>query len=86
MQQYCELVDCQGLKQLSAERRQRDSLKSFEHSVEVWKDWISLTKEFAIFGDLKSFLQRNCYQPSARYRVRIQQRGTQAERSSDEQR
>ena len=41
MQQYFEIVDWQGLKQPS-ERRQRDSLKSFERSVEVWKDWIHL--------------------------------------------
>ena len=47
MQQYFELVDRQGLKLPSAERRQRDSLKSFERSVEVWKDWIRLKKEFA---------------------------------------
>jgi len=38
MDQYFELVDWQGLKLPSAERRQRDSLKSFERSVEVWKD------------------------------------------------
>ena len=47
MQQYFELVDWQGLKLPSAERRQRDSLKSFECSVEVWKDWIRLKKELA---------------------------------------
>jgi len=35
MQQYFELVDWQGLKLPSAERRQRDSLTSFERSVEV---------------------------------------------------
>jgi len=35
MQQYFELVDWQGLKLPSAERRQRDSFKSFERSVEV---------------------------------------------------
>jgi len=40
MQQYFDLVDWQGLKLLSAERRQRNTLKSFERSVEVWKDWI----------------------------------------------
>jgi len=42
-----ELVDWQGLKLPSAERRQRDSLKGFERSVEVWKDWIRLKKELA---------------------------------------
>ena len=42
MQQYFELVDWQGLKLLSAERRQRDSLNFFERSVEVWKDYIRL--------------------------------------------
>jgi len=38
MQQYFELVDWQGLKLPSAKRRQRDTLKSFERSVEVQKD------------------------------------------------
>jgi len=38
MQQYFELLDWQGLKLPSAERRQRDSLKGFERSVEVRKD------------------------------------------------
>ena len=51
MQPYFELVDWQGLKLLSAERRQRDSLKRFEHSVEVWKNWIRLEKEFATLGE-----------------------------------
>jgi len=51
MQQYFELVDWQGLKLPSAERRQRDSLKRFEHSVEVWKNWIRLEKEFATLGE-----------------------------------
>ena len=50
MQQYFELVDSQGLKLPSAKRRQRDSLKYFERSVEVWKDWIRLKKEFATLG------------------------------------
>ena len=51
MQQYFELVDWQGLKLPSAERRQRDSLKGFERSVEVWKDWIRLKKELATLGE-----------------------------------
>ena len=51
MQQYFKLVDWQGLKMLSAERRQRDSLKGFERTVEVWKDWIRLKKELATFGE-----------------------------------
>jgi len=51
MQQYFELVDWQGLKLPSAERRQRDSLKSFERSAEVWKDWIRLKKELATLGE-----------------------------------
>ena len=38
MQQYFELVDWQGLKLPSSERRQRGSLKKNERSVEVWKD------------------------------------------------
>ena len=51
MPQYVELVDWQGLKLLSAERRQRDILKRFDCSVEVWKDWIRLKKEFATLDD-----------------------------------
>jgi len=51
MQHYFELVDWQGLKLPSAERRQRDSLKSFERSVEVWKDWIRLQKKLDTFGE-----------------------------------
>jgi len=51
IQQYFELVDWQGLKLPSAERRRRDSLKSFERSVEVWTDWIRLKKEFATLGE-----------------------------------
>jgi len=43
-------VEWQGLKLLSAERRQRNSLISFERSVEVWKDWIRLKKELATLG------------------------------------
>ena len=51
MQQYFELLDWQGLKLPSAERRQRDSLKSFERSVEVWKDWIRFKKELVTLGE-----------------------------------
>jgi len=51
MQQYFEQVDWQSLKLPSAERRQRDSLKSFERSVEVWKDWIRLKKGLATLGE-----------------------------------
>jgi len=51
MQHCFELVDCQGVKLPSAERRQRDSLKSFERSVEVWKDWICLKKELATLDE-----------------------------------
>ena len=47
MQQHFELLDWQGLKLPSAERRQH-SLKSFERSVEVWKDWIRLKKELTL--------------------------------------
>jgi len=50
MQQYFKLVDWQRLKLPSDERRQRDILKSFEGSLEVWKDWIRLKKEFATLG------------------------------------
>ena len=44
-------MDWQGLNLPSAERRQRDSLKSFERSVEVWKDWIGLKEELATLGE-----------------------------------
>jgi len=47
----CLLVDWQGLKLPSAERRQRDSLNFFERSVKVWKDWIPLKKELATLGE-----------------------------------
>ena len=92
MQQYFELADWQGLKLPSAERRQRDSLNFFERSVEVWKDWIRLEKEHLMKSCLqhlmKSCLQWNCDQPSlsARNRVQIQRRKTQAKRSLDEER
>jgi len=46
-----EPVDWQGLKLPSAERRQRDSLKSIERSVKVWKDWIPLKQELATLGE-----------------------------------
>ena len=51
MQLYFELVDWQAIKLPSAERRQRHSLKSFERSAEVWKDWIRLKKELATLGE-----------------------------------
>jgi len=51
MQQYFEVVVWQGLKLPSAERRQRDSLKKFERSVEMWKNWIRLKKELATLGE-----------------------------------
>jgi len=49
MQKYFELVDWQGLKLPSAERRQRDILKSLERS--MWKDWLHLKKELASHGE-----------------------------------
>ena len=51
MQQGFEIVDWQEFKLPSAERKQRDSLKRFERSVEVWKDWIRLKKEVATLGE-----------------------------------
>jgi len=51
MQQYFEQVDWQGLKLPSAEKRQRDSLQSFERSIEVRNDWIRLKKEIATLGE-----------------------------------
>ena len=51
MTAYFELVVWQGLKLPSAERRQRDSLKSFQRSVEEWKDWIRLKKELATLAE-----------------------------------
>jgi len=87
MQQGFEIVDWQEFKLPSAERKQRDSLKRFERSVEVWKDWICLKKESRKKSQhlVKSRLQRNCYQVSAGKKVWIQQRGTQAERSLDDE-
>jgi len=51
MQQYFEVVDWQGLKLPSAERRQRDSFQSFERSVEMKKGWIRLKKELATLDE-----------------------------------
>ena len=44
-------MDWQGLKLPSAERRQRDSLKGFQRSVEVWKDGIRLKKELTTLDE-----------------------------------
>ena len=75
MQQYFELVDWQRLKLSSAERRQRDSLKSFEHSVEVWKDWIRLKKELATLGD-SGIVASHAQEPESRsIKERRKQRG-----------
>jgi len=38
MQQYFEIMHWQGLKLPSAKSRQRDSLKSFERLIKVWKN------------------------------------------------
>jgi len=57
MQQYFEVVDWQGLKLPSVERRQRDSLKGFQRSVEVWKDWMRLKKELATLWEVKRVLK-----------------------------
>ena len=79
MLQYFEQEDWQGLKLLSAERRQRDNLKSFERTVEVWKGWIRLKKELATLGEeLPPVELLPAHQPSARNRVQIQRRKTQA--------
>jgi len=49
MQQYFETS---GLARTQATvGRERGSLKRFEHSVEVWKDWIRLKKEIATLGE-----------------------------------
>ena len=48
IQQYLELVHWQGLNLPSAERRQRDSLKRFQRSVE---EWMRLKKELATLGE-----------------------------------
>ena len=53
MQQYFELVDWQGFTLPSAERRQRDGLKSLERSVEVGKDCIH---QLAFSDDLCTLL------------------------------
>jgi len=84
MQQYFELEDWQGLKLLSAERRQRESLKKLNAQSKCEKTGYVSRKNAQHL--VRSCLQRNCYQPSARNRVRIHQRGTQAERISVEER
>jgi len=81
MQQYFQLVDGQGLKLPSAERRQRDSLKSFERSVEVWKDWIRPKKEFATLGEELSPVE---LLPDKRKKQSADPK-TQAKRSLDEE-
>ena len=83
MQQYFGLVDWQGHKLPSAERRQRDSLNFFGRAVEVWKDWMLLKKGLTTLGEELPPVESL---PAKRNRVRIQHRGTQAERSSDEER
>ena len=93
MHQYFELMDRQGLKLPAAKRRQQDTLEKdrtlgrcverLECSVEVWKDF-SLKKKYVTL--VNSCLTQNCYQPCARNRVRIQNRGTQADRNSEEER
>jgi len=86
MQQYFELMDWQGLKLPSAERRQRDSLKIFEktlsRSVERLRYVLRKNSQHLV----KSSLQQDCYQPSAINRVQIQERETQAKRNLDEER
>ena len=52
MQQYFELVYWQGLKLLSAERRQRDSLEKIERFVELWHNWIRLKEELTLGEEL----------------------------------
>jgi len=88
MQQYFVLVDWQGLKLPSAERRQRDSLKSFEKILNAQskcgKTGYVLRKNSQHW--VKSCLQWNCDQPSTRNRVQIQRRKTQAKRSLDKER
>ena len=64
MQQYFEVVDWQGLKLPSAERRQRDSFQSFERSVEMKKGWIRLKKELATLDEKLPPVE--LLQPSAR--------------------
>jgi len=58
MQQYFELVDWQGLQLPSAERRQRDSLKSFERSDDDDCFYYHSGKNNVViaFGTLSSFL------------------------------
>ena len=84
MQQYFELVDWQGLELPSAERRQRDSLKALNAQSKCGKTGYALRKNSQHL--VKSCLQWNCHQPSARNRVQIQRRKTQAKRSLDEER
>ena len=82
-QQYFELMDWQGLKLPSAERRHRDSLKKFQRSDEVWKDWIRLKKELATLAEELPPVE--LLQAKRKNRVQIQRRKTQAKRSLDEE-
>jgi len=70
------------LKLPLAERRQRDSLNA---QSKCGKTGCFMFLKKNLQHLVKSCLQWNRYQPSARNRVRIQQRGTQAERSLDEE-
>ena len=88
MQQYFELMDWQGLKLPSAERR---LIRDNELVWKVLHDQSKCGKTGCVLKNnsqrlVKSCLQRNRYHPSTRNRVRIQQRGTIAEMSSDEER
>ena len=84
MQQYFELVEWQRFKLPSAERRQRDSLESFERSVEVWKDWTRFKKELATLGE--ELPPTELLPAKRKKQSQIQQRETQAKRSLDEER
>jgi len=83
MQRYFELAYWQGLELPPAERRQRDSFKKIERSVKVWKDWIRLKKKLAT---LVEELPPAELLPAKRKEQSPGKRGTQAERSSDEER
>ena len=64
MQQYFELVDWQGFKLPSAERWQRDSLKSLNVQSKCGKTGYVLRKNSQHL--VKSCLQCKCYQPQAK--------------------
>jgi len=84
MQQYFEPADWQGLSYRRPRGDNEIVRKDLNAQSKSEKSGYVLRKNSQHL--VKSCLHRNCYRPSARNSVRIQQREAQAERSSDEER